>query len=300
MTDNPIVSAWQADMRRQFQSLGLEHILEIGRKHNDKIHGLLVPHTHARGELEITYVDKGMRSYVVGGKQYDAHGGEVLVVKPGDTHQTVWPFFPARLYWIKIQIPANGDAFLNLRGRPARSLAAALRNISAQHFLGTPAMKHLLERIIALYLETPRAPATPAVLCILVLEFLLLVLDCAAQRKNRITSDDWTNRINRYIDDHIAAPVHIDDMAKHMEMSVSGFKLRFDRQFGVAPAKYVAIRKVSLAKTLLTGNPHLSVTEIAMDLGFASSQHFASVFKRVCGDSPRSFRQRSGITPRPK
>ncbi|MBA4388327.1 MAG: hypothetical protein C0404_10125 [Verrucomicrobia bacterium] len=286
-------SSWQADMRRRLLPLGQEDLLEIGRKNNDRVHGLLPPHIHSGGELEIIYVDKGVRNYIVGGQKYEAHGGEVLVVRPGDTHQTAWPFFPTRLYWIKLRLPRGGHAFLNLRGKPAKALVAALRRIRPQHFLGSPAIKPLLDRIIALYLQKPSAPATPAILCILILEFLLIVIDCAAKRKDRHATDSWTQKIISFVEDHLHSPIHVKDMAEHMTMSLPGFKLRFDRQFGVAPAKYVAYRKISVAKDLLAGKLHMPVTRIAIDLGFASSQHFATVFHRICGDTPGSYRRKS-------
>jgi AraC-like DNA-binding protein len=33
-----------------------------------------------------------------------------------------------------------------------------------------------------------------------------------------------------------------------------------------------------------------SITQIAMDLGFVSSQYFATVFKRIAGQTPRDYR----------
>ena len=47
--------------------------------------------------------------------------------------------------------------------------------------------------------------------------------------------------------------------------------------------------KIAEAKTLL-GNPQLTVTSIAFDLGFPSSQHFATAFRAFAGCTPRAWR----------
>ncbi|MBE7503711.1 MAG: AraC family transcriptional regulator [Verrucomicrobiales bacterium] len=36
-------------------------------------------------------------------------------------------------------------------------------------------------------------------------------------------------------------------------------------------------------------HPGFTVTRVAFELGFSSSQHFATVFSRFAGQSPRAF-----------
>ena len=57
---------------------------------------------------------------------------------------------------------------------------------------------------------------------------------------------------------------------------------------GVPPAEYMVRRKVELAKKRLSApKPH--VTNVAYDLGFSSSQYFATVFKRYAQQTPSQF-----------
>jgi AraC-like DNA-binding protein len=46
---------------------------------------------------------------------------------------------------------------------------------------------------------------------------------------------------------------------------------------------------VERAREMLA-NPSLSITRIAMRLGFSSSQHFAAVIRRYTGKTPRQCR----------
>jgi AraC-like DNA-binding protein len=272
---------------------GIEDVVEVGRHNNDRVRGLIPAHVHDIDSMEITYMDRGMRSYTLDRRQYDMVGGEVLVVLPGDTHATAWPFVPARLYWMKLRIPSSGDAFLNLRGAPAESLIRTLRTLSPRHFLGTSRMKSQLDRLIRYREKGLRDPASAAIVCLQVLEFLLEVIDCAAKRNNTRVPNPWVANVLRYVDAHLASPIRIGDMAAHMGMSIPGFKLRFNREIGVAPMKYVTYHKINKARNVLEHQPARPITKIALDLGFASSQHFATVFRRVCGETPGSFRYRS-------
>jgi len=66
-----------------------------------------------------------------------------------------------------------------------------------------------------------------------------------------------------------------------------------NRNTGTSPAVYVTSRRVEFAKRMLQDDPRASVTEIAIESGFSSSQHFATVFKRYTGVNPKDFRTAS-------
>jgi len=49
--------------------------------------------------------------------------------------------------------------------------------------------------------------------------------------------------------------------------------------------------RLAAAVQQLQEQPERSVTEIALGCGFASSQYFATLFRRKYGVAPRAFRQ---------
>ena len=75
-----------------------------------------------------------------------------------------------------------------------------------------------------------------------------------------------------------------------VNLSLSRFKTRFKHEVGVAPGGYIIMRKVEKAKELL-GDRDRSITDIAFDLGFSSSQYFATVFKKLIGLTPSEYRK---------
>ena len=66
----------------------------------------------------------------------------------------------------------------------------------------------------------------------------------------------------------------------------------FKRAFGRTPLEHLTRLRVEAAAERLRSDPRASVTDVALDLGFCSSQYFAEVFKRVMGTTPRRWRER--------
>lgn len=85
----------------------------------------------------------------------------------------------------------------------------------------------------------------------------------------------------------------MDDLARHARLSLSHFKKRFRTETGLSPRQFILRDKIEAAKRILNEQP-TSVTHIALDLGFVSSQYFATVFKRITGETPSRYRDRQG------
>ena len=60
---------------------------------------------------------------------------------------------------------------------------------------------------------------------------------------------------------------------------------RFREELGMPPHEYILRRRIDRAAALLAAG-RSSVTEVAYDLGFSSSQYFAMVFKRFTHRTP--------------
>jgi AraC-like DNA-binding protein len=61
---------------------------------------------------------------------------------------------------------------------------------------------------------------------------------------------------------------------------------------GHSPKQLQLQARLEVARTLLADSSR-SITTIALELGFPSSQHFATQFRRVTGQTPGAFRQQA-------
>lgn len=84
------------------------------------------------------------------------------------------------------------------------------------------------------------------------------------------------------------------DVARQCGLSVSHFSRAFKETTGVAPYRWLVLRRVDVAKSLLRARRH-SLSDIALECGFADQSHFTRVFTRIAGISPGAWRRNCEI-----
>jgi AraC family transcriptional regulator len=93
-----------------------------------------------------------------------------------------------------------------------------------------------------------------------------------------------------YIEAHLKEDLHLEQLGQLAGLGPYRFGEVFRLAFGESPHKYVIGRRIDRAKLLL-GTSSLSLTEIALRLGFADHAHFTSTFHRVTGIPPSQYRR---------
>jgi AraC family transcriptional regulator len=96
------------------------------------------------------------------------------------------------------------------------------------------------------------------------------------------------------IDDRLADPPGIDELATLSGYSLRHFNRQFLARFACTPHDYITQRRVALARGLLL-DPNLKVHEVADQLGFSSVAIFSRWFRREVGISPREHRDSPAV-----
>ncbi len=98
------------------------------------------------------------------------------------------------------------------------------------------------------------------------------------------------NRVQDYIEQHLAEPLSLERLAGVANFSRFHFHRIFQAMVGETLNQFISrIRGERAASTLLAA-PHKSITEVALDCGFGSLPTFARVFKEQFGMSASAFR----------
>ena len=87
------------------------------------------------------------------------------------------------------------------------------------------------------------------------------------------------------------------DMAQSVELSPAHFSRMFRKSTGETPHQFVLRNRIERAKEMLRG-PRARVLDVAVACGFKTQQHFARIFRHVCGISPREYRLEYGSRDR--
>jgi AraC family transcriptional regulator len=93
-----------------------------------------------------------------------------------------------------------------------------------------------------------------------------------------------------YLETHLAEPVSLAALAEIAGLNPFHFTRAFKRTFGLPPHRFHLDQRISRAKAMLA-RPALSVTEIAIELGFAATSSFSSTFRKIAGVSPTEYRR---------
>ena len=79
------------------------------------------------------------------------------------------------------------------------------------------------------------------------------------------------------------------EMAQAVDLSPSHFSRMFHKSTGETPHQFVLRNRIECAKEMLRV-AEARVLDVAIACGFKTQQHFARVFRRICGASPTEYR----------
>jgi AraC family transcriptional regulator len=102
-------------------------------------------------------------------------------------------------------------------------------------------------------------------------------------------------RVRAYIESHLDATIHTEDLAALTRLTKSHFCRAFKRSCGESPHRYLMRRRVEHAQRLMltTATP---LGHIAVECGLADQAHFNRIFRKFVGQSPGNWR-RARTTP---
>lgn len=123
----------------------------------------------------------------------------------------------------------------------------------------------------------------------LAVDRLLTSIALAPDSRGSFVEFDAVSVARRYMEEHYAEDLHVDDVAREAAISTSQLIRLFKRQLGTTPHSYLLRYRITQAKELLAETT-LPVATIARQVGFASESNFSYRFGEMCGQSPSAYR----------
>jgi AraC-like DNA-binding protein len=222
----------------------------------------------------LSYVKRGSFGCRSRGKHFELVPGSWLVGRPGDeytcTHdhrdggdECLAFFFSPDLV---DEVDGRRRAWHSGSVPPAAELVV-LAELAARGDAGLDEIGLLLAERFATLGEPARASAAPR----------------PTDRKRAVESALW-------IEAHSAQPIELQALAQRAGLSPFHYLRVFGAVLGVTPHQFVVRSRLRHAARLLADEEH-SITDIALDVGFADLSNFVRSFGRAAGVSPRAFRQ---------
>jgi AraC family transcriptional regulator len=238
------------------------------------------PYPELHRSFSISYVRKGSFGYRVRGKSFELVAGAVLAGHPDDefvcTHDHA----------------LGGDECLSFHLEP--EVVEAVGGPDAVWRAG--ALPPLPELMVLGELGQAAAEgrtdlAPDEVGCLLAARFVDLAL--GRKRRPASISSEVRGRLVEtalWLDSHSAEPIALDGAARQAGLSSFHFLRQFANVLGVTPHQYLVRARLRHAARLLVDRER-SITDVALDVGFADLSNFVRTFHRAAGMSPSRFRK---------
>lgn len=259
---------------------------------------------HRNEGLELDYQESGRNGFATLEYQSDMQSGDLAVVRPWQLHQIGVPQVTRGIrVWLILDVGITNPnskwqwpQWIALTDADKNRLASSLLN------LGNPIVslpkKHMIHwKNLLKELRAPEGQTNHSRIAVIVNEIVYSLLETLVGQNHFVPSE--TPLVLRIIHDflrdfEVRPHLLLQDwtlaqMSRQCGMSPASFCSHFREFTNMSPKQYLNQARIKRACELLTENPDYPIVHLAADVGFASSQYFATVFKKMTGSTPSQF-----------
>ena len=271
------------------------HIIELGARKNQAIHLNSFPHSFSTC-IRIYYINEGKFEWNINNESYILYPGDVALIMPNEKFGSERGVLEiGSITWIHVKIANHGNNDL-LTGKWSSLSETESQAISKVLLMNTmPVLSKLPEagRILRYMHDeifnqeigyTTRANQ-------LIDELFIIVTRHLTKQNNR--ARDFPKvfmQLEQALRQNLSHQWTVEEMAAIAGMGTTLFNEKVKSYTGFTPLNYLINIRISEAIKLLK-KKDVSITDIALDTGFYSSQHFSTTFKKLTGYTPSEFRK---------
>lgn len=122
--------------------------------------------------------------------------------------------------------------------------------------------------------------------------FIMIARQSTTQSNSRRDFPRTFGNLEKTLRQDLSHQWTVEEMAALVGLGTTAFTEKVKTFTGFSPLSYLINIRISEAIKLLK-RPDVNVTNIALETGFYSSQHFSTTFKKLTGYTPGEFRKRN-------
>ena len=263
---------------------------------------------HRNEGIELTFLESGRLGFAVEGEEFHLKAGDLTFTRPWQQHRVGDPHVDAgRLHFLILDVGVRRPhqtwrwpSWIVLTADDLRQLTDILRHNEQPVWHATTEVARSFSRIGAA-VEADQDGSGISSLAVHLNQLFLLLLEMF--RCQEVSLDESLSSTRRTVElfwtdlsqnpDHLALEWTVRGMARRCGMGVTNFIHHSKQLVNMTPIQYLNHCRLTAAAQLLKEHPDRSITDLALACGFASSQYFATLFRRNFGTTPRAFRDRS-------
>jgi AraC family L-rhamnose operon regulatory protein RhaS len=257
---------------------------------------------HCNEGVKIAYLARGTMVLKIDGQRHELTEGQMFVVRPWQLHQFGDPHVSAsQIIWVLFDVgvrrPHEDWLWPDWMAWPERDTARLTRLLSRneQHVFSASRdvarSFHDIAEIVAGDDISHNETRLRLLISMLLLRFTEQLERHAPTLDENLASSKRTvqiflDRLPHALDEHWT----LENMAAECSLSRTQFSQHCQALTNMTPVRYLQMIRLDAARRWLSERATSSVTEIALECGFSSSQYFATCFKRRFGFSPQQTR----------
>jgi len=254
---------------------------------------------HRNEGIEFSFLATGTMPVTIENQPQQLRHDEFLVTRPWQPHQLGNPNIgPGKLIWVIMDVgirrphqPWRWPGWVVLSPDDLTALTKVLRQNEQFIWPGNAEVRRCFLGV-AQAVEKNRE----SLLAVMINELLLVMLEMFRARKIplRVSLTSTARTVRLFLDElqsTLDQPWTVETMAESCHLGVTQFIHYCEKLTNMSPARYLRHQRIAKARAQLTGQPARSITEIALECGFSSSQYFTNVFRAETSQTPRDYRQ---------
>jgi len=123
------------------------------------------------------------------------------------------------------------------------------------------------------------------------LSLLYDLFSLLAQERTAASKNPHVCRALEYIHANYARELNVQELAEQAHLNSNYFTKLFRQEMGITPIRYIQTLRFEKAQHLLKYT-HLTVSEVARQVGIDDTLYFSRGFKAFCGCSPSDYRKK--------
>jgi len=248
--------------------------------------------------LRFYYVMDGRFNWAINDELRILYPDDLAIVLPGQSFGGENDLLDiGRVSWIHLQLQLEKSGKLSI-GRWSRLTDSECRAIGRILLLNNCLVLSKLKEAGAIFQNLQNEFINQEIGCTarinqLVDElFILSARQLTRQNNSRRDFPQAFLKLEQSLRDNLSHQWTIDEMAALVGLGATAFSEKVKSYTGFTPLNYLINIRISEALKLLKRDD-VHVTDIALDIGFYSSQHFATTFKKLTGYTPSEFRKKN-------
>ncbi|SHL26182.1 two-component system, response regulator YesN [Anaerocolumna jejuensis DSM 15929] len=126
-------------------------------------------------------------------------------------------------------------------------------------------------------------------------KYLFFLIDESCRQMGLVEqSRTLMDKLLEYIDKNIDQTITREELSSQFFLSSDYISRLFRKKKGISLGEYIQKRKIEKAQMMLTST-ELSISDIAVRVGFVNFSYFSKIFKRITGVTPAIYRKRNEI-----